>query len=81
MPLFYFHVCDGEEFREDPNGLDLADEEAARQEAIRSVRELRSRELQHGGLNPASFIEVEDEDRQLLFTVTLEEKVSVRSRR
>ena len=77
MPCFYFHVCDGEGFCEDPEGLELPDVAAARDSAIRSARSMMVEQLMAGKLNLASFIEVEDEERNLLFTVTFEEAVTV----
>lgn len=78
MPRYYLHVCDGLGFCEDAEGYDLPDDEAARSEAIRSARSLMAEELQKGELNLAFFIEVENEERQHLFTVTFGETVTVR---
>ena len=77
MPLYRFHVCDGEGFCEDPEGIELADHEAAFAEALRGARSLMVDEIIQGRLNLASFIEVEDEKGELLFTVTFEEAVEI----
>ena len=78
VPVYYFHVCDGAGFCEDPEGVNLPDDETARKEAVRGARALMVEELQRGELNLASFIEVEDERGNHLFTVTFEEVVEIR---
>jgi hypothetical protein len=77
MPRFYFHVCDGHRFIEDEEGVDLADEAAARKEAIEAARDLMTGGLREGQLDLTSFIEVEDEVHALLFTLTFAEAVTV----
>ena len=77
MPRYYFHVCNGEGFTEDEEGLELRDEAAARKTAIKEARALMADELRDGQLNLASFIEVEDEKRERLFTLTFEEAVAI----
>jgi hypothetical protein len=78
MPVFYFHVCDGEGFCEDPQGRDLPNEQAARAEALRSTRSLMVDRLMQGKLNLASFIEVEAEGGEYLFTITFDEAVEIK---
>ncbi len=78
MPRYYFHVCDGAGFCEDPEGRDFPSSEAARAEAVRAAREMMAAELADGTLSLASFIEVEDEVRRHLFTVTFEDAVEIR---
>ena len=77
MPLYRFHICDGEGFCEDLEGIELVDREAAYAEALRGARSLMVDEIIQGRLNLASFIEVEDESGELLFTVTFEEAVEI----
>ena len=69
MPLYYLHVCNGNGFIEDEEGQDLPDIEAARVAAVRGARDIMSEEIRRGELNRASFIEVEDQDHQYLFTL------------
>jgi hypothetical protein len=40
MPLYHFHVCDGERFK-DPEGVDLPNDPAACEEAARIIRQLK----------------------------------------
>ena len=77
MPRFYMHVCNGVGFIEDQEGAELADEDAARTMAIRSARDLMSGEIRDGVLNLSSFIEVEDEAHEHLFTLTFAEAVKI----
>lgn len=81
MPLFYLHVCDGTGFVEDEEGLELPDEAAARDAAVRGARDLMSAEVGRGELDLSSFIEVEDENHQWLFTLTFAEAVRLKNER
>lgn len=79
MPRFYLHVCNGSGFVEDEEGQELPDLESAREQAIQGLRDIMAGDLRAGELNMASFIEVEDEARQLLTTVNFLEAVSISS--
>lgn len=78
MPRFYLHVCTGSDFAEDYEGIDVTDASSAREEAVRGARDIMAAEVQKGGLDLGSFIEVEDADRNHLFTVTFNEVLEVR---
>lgn len=60
MPRFFFHLHNGEECP-DTEGVELADVEAARQEAIRSARSIMAGEVIEGRLPLRDVIEVADE--------------------
>lgn len=77
MPRFYLHVCNGDGFSEDEQGQDLPGIEAARQMAVDGLRGILSEEMKAGQLNMASFIEIEDENHQLVMTVPFADAVSV----
>jgi hypothetical protein len=77
MPLFYFHICNGDGFTEDEEGQILADEESARAAAVANARDIMAAEMRAGELNPASFIEVEDSDHRHLFTLAFSEAYTV----
>lgn len=77
MPRFYLHICDGGGFVEDTEGQELPDAEGAREVAIEGLRDILAGELRNGDLNTASFIEIEDEQRQLVRTVSFEEAVRI----
>ena len=81
MPRFYLHICNGDGFTEDEDGVELPNLEAARREAIKGLRDVMSAEMMSGELNMASFIEIEDEQHLLLHTVQFSDAVDVRSER
>lgn len=80
MPHFYFHICNGKGFVEDEEGRELPGAEAARATALIEAREVMSHDMRTGELDLSSFIEVEDEAGNLLFTVLFEEAVTFRNR-
>ena len=61
MPRYFFHVREGSDLNRDAEGQDLPDVEAARREAINSVREIISEKLLHGGALNHRSIEIADE--------------------
>jgi len=75
MPLYYMHVCNGTGFVEDQEGHELPDLAAAQREAVKGLRDILAADLKEGEIKMTSFIEVEDEARTLLITVTAEEVV------
>ena len=81
MPTYYFHVCDGLGFCEDEEGRDLPDADAAHREAVRGMRDIIAGDVGQGEINLAAFIEVEDENRRLLFTLLVEDAVKIKSER
>ncbi|WP_324749615.1 hypothetical protein SH591_13930 [Sphingomonas sp. LY54] len=78
MPRFYLHVCNGNGFVEDEEGSDLPDASAAREKALAGARDIMAAEIQLGELDLGSFIEVEDENRNYLFTVTFAHAVDLK---
>lgn len=78
MRRYYFHVCDGQGFCEDPEGLELASNDAALEEAERKVRTLFEG-VWLASSGPAAFIEVEDCEGRHLFTVTIDEVIAIRA--
>lgn len=77
MSRFYLHVCNGDGFTEDEEGRELASVADARKMAIYGLRGIMAEELKIGELNMASFIEIEDEDHELIMTVPFAEAVNV----
>jgi hypothetical protein len=80
MPRFFLHICNGTGFVEDEEGRELADESVARAEALLAARDVMSADLRKGELDLSSFIEVEDEHKNLLFTLTFAEAVQIKNR-
>lgn len=79
MPKYHLHICNGSGFTEDVEGHEYADTDEAVEAAKRGIRDLMAGELQRGEINIASFIEIEDERRQLVRTVAFTEAVAVKS--
>jgi hypothetical protein len=80
VPRFYLHVCDGAAFSDDEEGMELHDAEAARRAAIVGLRDVMSAELKDGQINMAAFVEIEDENHQLVMTVPFLDAVEVLTR-
>lgn len=80
MPRYFMHVCNGSGFVEDQEGVDLPDRDAARAKAIEAARDIMAGDLRKGELDLSSFIEVEDEGRNLLFTLHFTEAVKLTAR-
>ena len=78
VPRFFFNLCNGSEFTEDEEGIELADSAAAHRKAVESLRGVMAGDLLLGDLNTASFIEIEDEKRELIETVSFTQVVSLR---
>lgn len=79
--MFYFHICDGHNFDEAQEGRDLPDRKTARHAAIDGLRDILAHAVCDGDANLAAFIEVEDENHELLFIVSVEDAVKLRSER
>ena len=77
MPIFYFHVCNGNGFVEDEEGTELPDVATARKQAISGLRDIMASEMKEGEINLGSFVEIEDEDHELVATVPFIEAVHV----
>lgn len=81
VPVFYFHICDDGGFFEDEEGRDLDTAQAAVAEAVTGLRDLVAGGMKAGELNLACFIEIEDENHELLATVSVEDAVRITSER
>lgn len=75
MPSFYFNLCNGSGYVRDEEGQRLSDVPAAREMAIRSLRDVLAHEVREGRFNAASFIEIEDEQRRHVATVRVAEAI------
>jgi len=73
VPRFYFHLRDGGQLIDDPEGTELADAEHARTEAIKAAREILGAAIRYG-IEPASdAIAVVDSQGQQIMVVSLAE--------
>lgn len=70
MPTFHFHVRVGDQLFEDPDGSDLPDLEAARAEALATVRGAVVEQIKTGKAVGGQSFEITDEARRVLATVT-----------
>ena len=77
---FYFHLHNDVE-APDPDGVELADLEAARHHALRDSRFTVSETIKETGrLNLSHRIDIEDEDGTVLDTIHFRDAVTIESR-
>jgi len=77
MPRYYFHLHDDGEAL-DEEGREFADTDAARAEAIRSVRDLMAEDVKQGKLTLSHWIGVHDQSGHRVFSVRFREAVEFR---
>ena len=77
MPRFYLHICNGSGFTEDEEGQEFTSAAAARQGAIKGFRDLLAGEILGGSLAVGSFIEIEDENGEVVGTVAFHDAVTL----
>jgi hypothetical protein len=68
---FYFHLQDGDRVLQDPEGTDLPDVEAARQEAILAARELLIDAIKAGMKKVPKALLIADEEGRTLDVLPL----------
>ncbi|HYY39037.1 MAG TPA: hypothetical protein VE801_14945 [Xanthobacteraceae bacterium] len=61
MPRYYFHVTNGRETLENPKGMDLPGNAAAREEAVVLANELRHGKAKPGRSWQGWFVTIKDE--------------------
>jgi len=69
MPRFYFHIRDHDGLRKDPEGAEYASLEQARDEAVRSARELLGQRVARGDVVDGDAFELTNEDGTVVDTV------------
>ena len=67
MPVYYFHIRNGLGFTRDEEGQELADQAAARDVALRSVRSLIAAEAEEGRIDLRGRLEVTYRQDEPLF--------------
>jgi hypothetical protein len=60
MPRYYFHIRQGDKTIQDDEGMECANLEAVREEALQSAREIMSEALRSGGLGENRTFVIED---------------------
>jgi hypothetical protein len=69
MPLYFFNVASASTTVRDEEGSDLADLDAAREEAIKDARSLMSNAILEGRDISSRFIQITGEDGKVLLVV------------
>lgn len=72
MPKFFFDISDGKQLVVDTVGIDLADAEAARDEATRTLSEIAAQEIPADGPHRLFQITVYNFDHTTQFEVRIE---------
>jgi hypothetical protein len=73
MPLFYLHIRDGDDVIEDPDGSDLPDIEAAKEEARVSARHILAERVRDGRVIGSQNFDIVDEVGNLCARVWMRE--------
>jgi hypothetical protein len=71
MPIYFFNLRDGDDIVPDETGMDLADLDDARLEAVRSARDILADQLRAGQELDGQLIEIADERGQVLDVMKL----------
>ncbi|GAA3903634.1 hypothetical protein GCM10022276_22870 [Sphingomonas limnosediminicola] len=77
MPLYFFHLRDGEDTLIDGEGLELDDIEAAKATALLQARGIVSHDALEGFINLAQRVDVLDETGATVCSVAFEDAVRV----
>lgn len=77
VPRYFFHIHD-DIISTDPEGIELADLEAARACAVEGARSLMMAQVQAGKLDLDHWIEVADEQGREVFRLRFAEALTVR---
>jgi len=77
MPLYFFHLRDGEDVLLDPDGRDLSDDAAAAESALGEARSLLSHELLTGVIHLDQRIDVEDRGGRVVHTLFFADAIRI----
>ena len=77
MPQYFFHVYD-DIIAQDEEGNNLPNEAAARLQALKGARELAAEQVKRGYLVRSHWIDVADENGDVLMTITFGNAVEVK---
>ena len=78
MPRYYFHVTDGRETLENPKGMDLPGNAAAREEAVVLANELRHGKAKPGRSWQGWFVTIKDQHGHQVDSVPIAPRVAGR---
>ena len=76
MPRYFFHIYDDIVMKDD-EGLELADAEAARDQALKGAREMMCEQMRQGRLSLHHRIEIEDEAGAIVLRLGFGEAVTI----
>jgi hypothetical protein len=77
MPVYYFHLRDGDDVLLDPDGRGLDGPEAIAQSALAEARALISDEARLGRIRLDQRIDVEDADGRMVHTLPFDQAVEI----
>lgn len=75
MPRFFFNIRNGDDYIADPDGTELADLDAAVEEALTGARELLSEIVRLGKLVDGQSFEITDETGAVVWIVPFKDAV------
>jgi len=78
MPRYFFHIRDGDGLKNDPDGIELPDVDAARATALKKACRIWSERPPEPAANDQTF-EVTDEAGQIVLTVSFSEAFAERA--
>jgi len=78
MPLYYFHIRDGDDVAQDLEGIEFATPELAHEEAILAARELLSQRTLQGDASKTQVFEITDEHGTIVDIVRFQEAMRTR---
>jgi hypothetical protein len=76
MPRYFFHIIDGGDRLDDPEGVDLADLDTARAEAILTAREIMAEGIKRGDYPDGQIFEITNGDGQILLTIPFKQAIA-----
>ena len=75
MPMYYFHIRDGDHLEPDPDGTELPDLDAARTEALKVAQELMA---EVANLGRRAVIEIADGGGQTILSVPFSDAIRLK---
>lgn len=79
MARYHLHLHDRTGFVEDPEGLELADVNQARVQALKAARSIIKQDVDDGWVDLTGRIEVADGDGAVLLTLSFKEAVRLKA--
>ena len=77
MTSYHFHMRGGEDRSLTPDGVQLADLDAAKIEALRNAREIMAHDVLMGRLDVNLYIDVRGDEGELVYSLSFRDAVTV----